>query len=271
MPVIAGEKPENERFPGAVATYSIEAMMQDGKALQAGTSHYLGTHFAEAQNIQLPERGRRAGVLPHHQLGRLDPADRRRDHDPRRRRRPAPAAGHRAAPDRDRADPARQAGGRRGAGLLRGAGEGAERAARSASRCARCSTPSGARRPTSAGTGCAAARRSSSRSARATRPAARSPTCAATSCATATRSPRTRPAQTFIAGAPALLAEIQARLFRRRQGAARRQHPQRHQELRRPRRLLRPAPRTRTKAALQGLGPRAWSKPEAGAGGGCGG
>ncbi len=52
MPVIAGEKPANERFPGAVNTYSIEAMMQDGKALQAGTSHYLGTHFAEAQNIR---------------------------------------------------------------------------------------------------------------------------------------------------------------------------------------------------------------------------
>jgi prolyl-tRNA synthetase len=52
MPVIAGEKPENERFPGADATYSIEAMMQDGKALQAGTSHYLGTSFASAQNIR---------------------------------------------------------------------------------------------------------------------------------------------------------------------------------------------------------------------------
>jgi prolyl-tRNA synthetase len=50
--VIAGEKPENERFPGAVATYSIEAMMQDGKALQAGTSHFLGTNFASAQNIR---------------------------------------------------------------------------------------------------------------------------------------------------------------------------------------------------------------------------
>ena len=50
--VIAGEKPENERFPGAVATYSIEAMMQDGKALQAGTSHFLGTNFAHAQNIR---------------------------------------------------------------------------------------------------------------------------------------------------------------------------------------------------------------------------
>ena len=52
MPVIAGEKSANERFPGAANTYSIEAMMQDGKALQAGTSHYLGTHFAEAQNIR---------------------------------------------------------------------------------------------------------------------------------------------------------------------------------------------------------------------------
>jgi prolyl-tRNA synthetase len=52
MPVVAGEKPANERFPGADNTYSIEAMMQDGKALQAGTSHYLGTHFAKAQNIQ---------------------------------------------------------------------------------------------------------------------------------------------------------------------------------------------------------------------------
>ena len=50
--VIPGEKPENERFPGAVATYSIEAMMQDGKALQAGTSHFLGTNFSDAQNIR---------------------------------------------------------------------------------------------------------------------------------------------------------------------------------------------------------------------------
>ncbi|WP_174280637.1 aminoacyl--tRNA ligase-related protein, partial [Sphingomonas bacterium] len=52
LPVVAGEKPEHERFPGAVATYSIEAMMADGKALQAGTSHYLGTNFASAQNIR---------------------------------------------------------------------------------------------------------------------------------------------------------------------------------------------------------------------------
>jgi prolyl-tRNA synthetase len=52
VPVIAGEKPENERFPGAEKTLSIEAMMQDGKALQAGTSHYLGENFARVQNIR---------------------------------------------------------------------------------------------------------------------------------------------------------------------------------------------------------------------------
>ena len=56
MPVMVGEKPANERFPGAEATYSIEAMMQDGKALQAGTSHYLGTTFAEAAGIRYQDR-----------------------------------------------------------------------------------------------------------------------------------------------------------------------------------------------------------------------
>lgn len=52
IPVVMGEKPEHERFPGAVETWSIEAMMQDGKALQAGTSHYLGTNFAQASGIK---------------------------------------------------------------------------------------------------------------------------------------------------------------------------------------------------------------------------
>ena len=56
LPVIAGEKPENERFPGAVETWSIEAMMQDGKALQAGTSHYLGTNFSQASGIKFQNR-----------------------------------------------------------------------------------------------------------------------------------------------------------------------------------------------------------------------
>lgn len=52
IPVIKGEKPVFERFPGAVDTYCIEAMMQDGKALQAGTSHFLGQNFAKSSNIQ---------------------------------------------------------------------------------------------------------------------------------------------------------------------------------------------------------------------------
>ena len=51
MPVIKGIKTPGERFPGAVETYSIEAMMQDGRALQAGTSHFLGQNFAKAMGI----------------------------------------------------------------------------------------------------------------------------------------------------------------------------------------------------------------------------
>ena len=52
MPVIQGEKTAGERFPGAVSTYCIEAMMQDLRALQAGTSHFLGQNFAKASGIQ---------------------------------------------------------------------------------------------------------------------------------------------------------------------------------------------------------------------------
>lgn len=51
IPVYKGEKTPSERFAGAVETYSIEAMMKDGKAVQAGTSHYMGTKFAEAFDI----------------------------------------------------------------------------------------------------------------------------------------------------------------------------------------------------------------------------
>lgn len=56
MPVIRGRKSEGERFPGAVDTYCIEAMMQDGKALQAGTSHFLGQNFAKAFNVQFASK-----------------------------------------------------------------------------------------------------------------------------------------------------------------------------------------------------------------------
>ena len=52
IPVIPGRKTENEKFAGALRTYSIEAMMGDGKALQAGTSHNLGNNFARSFNIQ---------------------------------------------------------------------------------------------------------------------------------------------------------------------------------------------------------------------------
>jgi prolyl-tRNA synthetase len=59
IPALKGEKSEAERFPGAVATYSIEAMMQDRKALQAGTSHFLGQNFAKASQIKfLSEQGK---------------------------------------------------------------------------------------------------------------------------------------------------------------------------------------------------------------------
>ena len=52
IPVWEGQKTPSEKFAGALDTYSIEAMMKDGKAVQAGTSHYMGTKFAEAFNIQ---------------------------------------------------------------------------------------------------------------------------------------------------------------------------------------------------------------------------
>ncbi|MDA3884658.1 MAG: proline--tRNA ligase [Candidatus Delongbacteria bacterium] len=56
IPVIEGEKSESERFPGALATYSIEAMMQDKKALQSGTSHFLGQKFAKASKIKFQSK-----------------------------------------------------------------------------------------------------------------------------------------------------------------------------------------------------------------------
>ena len=56
VPVIQGEKTADERFPGAVSTLTIEAMMQDRKALQAGTSHFLGQNFARAQDITFQDQ-----------------------------------------------------------------------------------------------------------------------------------------------------------------------------------------------------------------------
>jgi prolyl-tRNA synthetase len=56
IPVIKGQKTENEKFAGAVDTYTIEAMMHDGKALQSATSHYFGDGFARAFDIQYSDR-----------------------------------------------------------------------------------------------------------------------------------------------------------------------------------------------------------------------
>lgn len=56
MPVIRGIKTENERFAGALETYCIEALMQDGKALQAGTSHFLGQNFAKAFDVKFTNK-----------------------------------------------------------------------------------------------------------------------------------------------------------------------------------------------------------------------
>ena len=62
IPVIKGVKSENERFAGAEETYCIEALMQDGKALQAGTSHFLGQNFAKAFDVKFTDKN---GVQRH--------------------------------------------------------------------------------------------------------------------------------------------------------------------------------------------------------------
>jgi len=62
MPVLQGVKTESERFAGALETYCIEALMQDGKALQAGTSHFLGQNFAKAFDVKFADK---EGKLEH--------------------------------------------------------------------------------------------------------------------------------------------------------------------------------------------------------------
>lgn len=64
MPVIRGKKTDSDKFAGAVSTYAIEAMMHDGKALQAGTSHYFGDGFAKAFGITFTDRSNTVSV-PH--------------------------------------------------------------------------------------------------------------------------------------------------------------------------------------------------------------
>ena len=104
IPVIPGRKSASERFAGADQTYSIEAMMGDGKALQSGTSHNLGQNFAKAFEIRyLDQRGRAAALLDD-VLGTLDALHRRDHHGARRRSGADPAAAAGAHPGGHRAD-----------------------------------------------------------------------------------------------------------------------------------------------------------------------
>lgn len=64
MPVVKGKKTDSDKFAGAVSTYTIEALMHDGKALQAGTSHYFGDGFAKAFDIQYTNKDNQK-VYPH--------------------------------------------------------------------------------------------------------------------------------------------------------------------------------------------------------------
>lgn len=64
MPVVKGKKTESDKFAGAVSTYAIEALMHDGKALQAGTSHYFGDGFAKAFDIEYTDKQNKK-VYPH--------------------------------------------------------------------------------------------------------------------------------------------------------------------------------------------------------------
>lgn len=92
IPVITGKKTEKEKFAGAVATYGMEAMMHDGKSLQAGTSHYLGQNFANASNIKFLDADGVAEGGVYDVMGHFHENDRRDYHDARRRTRAGAAA-----------------------------------------------------------------------------------------------------------------------------------------------------------------------------------
>ena len=82
VPVIKGVKTESERFAGAVDTYTIEALMQDGKALQGGTSHFLGQNFAKAFDVKYLNKEGKARICMGNFLGCNHPPDRSTDHGP---------------------------------------------------------------------------------------------------------------------------------------------------------------------------------------------
>ena len=98
IPVVTGRKTEKEKFAGAEATYTIEAMMKDGKALQSGTSHYFGDKFSRAYDVTFTGRDNKLQYPHPDLLGLHHPPHRRCHHDPRRRQRPHPAPAHRPHP-----------------------------------------------------------------------------------------------------------------------------------------------------------------------------
>jgi len=68
--MVCGVKSATERFAGAIDTYTIEAMMQDGKALQSGTSHFLGQNFGRAFGVQFVDENNQLGLSLGHLLRR---------------------------------------------------------------------------------------------------------------------------------------------------------------------------------------------------------
>ena len=86
IPAIRGRKTDRERFAGADLTYTLEALMRDGKALQMGTSHNLGENFAKAFDINYTDESGSVQLCWHDVLGCVDARDRRPGHGPRRRR-----------------------------------------------------------------------------------------------------------------------------------------------------------------------------------------
>ena len=83
IPVFAGKKSDAERFAGAEETYTVEALMKDGKALQAGTSHHLGQHFAKVFDITYQDEQGEAPVRVADVVGCVDAADRSVGHGAR--------------------------------------------------------------------------------------------------------------------------------------------------------------------------------------------
>ena len=119
IPVVPGQKTEKEKFAGAEATYTVECLMKDHKALQGATSHYFGDKFSRAYNVTFTGRDNKL-QYPFQILGLHHAHDRRGHHGPWRQQRPHPAA-------QDRAHPGHRPARRHAQGGRAGKSRGAER------------------------------------------------------------------------------------------------------------------------------------------------